>query len=231
MEQYIYLFLGLFLAVLWLIIYFHKKDLRRKMLKSSLIGGFSGFIAEYWYLRDYWRPPTVLGNAVISVEDFLVGFVIIGISMSIYNFVFRQNEIEATPTRKGTFYILFAIGIVAMVSLPPMGFNSMLVSPISFICFTLFILFQRPDLLKKAILSGILLLAIAFPIYVILFELIAPDYWNKYWLLPDTKLGIRCYGTIPWIEIIWYFSWGSFGGVCYDFYSGTKPVPAKNQEL
>lgn len=227
MEQYIYLFLGLFLSVLWVIIYSVKKDLRRKMLKSSIIGGFSGFIAEYWYLRDYWRPPTVLGNAVISIEDFLVGFVIIGVSMSIYNFVFRKNEVEVTAPRKATFYILFAIGFVAMVALPPLGLNSMLVSPASFVCCTIYIIWQRPDLLKKAIWSGILFLGITFPIYIILFELIAPDYWKKYWILAETELGIRCYGSIPWIEIIWYFTWGSFGGICYDFYSGTKPVPMK----
>lgn len=227
MDQYVYLLLGFFLSIVWCIIFYYKRDLRRNMLKSSTIGGFSGFIAEYWYLKDYWRPPTVLGKAMVSIEDFIVGFFIIGISMSIYSFVFNKQEIEYVKSRKRYFYSMFIIGALAMMILPSFGYNSMIVSPIMFLLCTLIILMIRKDLIKKALYSGVLLLMVALPIYAILFLIISPNYWNNYWLLSNTEYNIAVFGKIPIIEIIWYFSWGSFGGVCYNFYSGTKPVPLK----
>jgi hypothetical protein len=83
-----------------MIFFYYKTDLRRRILKVSIIGGFSSFIAEYWYLKDYWKPPTIIGNAVISVEDFLVGFFIYGISVSVYNFVFKKYEPEENSEKK-----------------------------------------------------------------------------------------------------------------------------------
>ncbi len=225
MDQYVYLLLGFFLSIVWGTIFYFKRDLRRNMLKSSTIGGFSGFIAEYWYLKDYWRPPTVLGKAIVSIEDFIVGFFIIGISMSIYSFVFNQSEVDYGKSRKAYFYLMFAIGALAMIILPPLGYNSMIVSPIIFLLFTAIIVAVRKDLAKKAIYSGVLLLMVALPIYAILFLLISPDYWNSYWLLSNTEYNMAVFGKIPFIEVFWYFSWGSFGGVCYNFYSGTKVVP------
>ena len=217
------------MSIFWLIFFYYKSDLRRRILKVSIIGGFSSFIAEYWYLKDYWKPPTIIGNAVISVEDFLVGFFIYGISISVYNFAFKKYEPEENSEKpqKTLFSIFLTIGIIAMIILPIYGYNSMLVSPALFLLFTIIIIIIRKDLLQKALFSGILLLAIALPIYLLLFVIIAPTYWQNYWLLSKTKYGITVLGNIPFIEIIWYFSWGSFCGVCYSFYSGTKPISYK----
>ena len=228
MHQFVYILFGIFLLLVWYVIYFFKKDIRKRMVKASLFGGFSGLIAEYWYLKDYWRPPTVLGNAIVSVEDFFVGFVIIGISMALYNFVFNKKAIRLEKPRKKLFLGMFAIGILSMICLPYyLGYNTMLVSPIAFLIFTAIIIHFRRDLIRKAIFSGLLLLLVVLPIYALLFNVISPDYWSKYWLLANTSYGVKVLGNIPLIEIFWYFSWGSFGGVCYDFYSGTKTVSAK----
>jgi hypothetical protein len=229
MDTYIYLLLAFFLSIFWIIIYYYKVDLRKKMIKTGIIGGFLGFIAEYWYLKDYWRPPTILGNAVISVEDFLVGFFLFGISISIYNFVFKKQDSKdkSDKSRKTHFFVFFIIGILAMIILPSYGYNSMFVSPALFLLFTIIIVIIRKDLFYKALYSGILLVTIVAPIYILLFVIISPNYWQNYWLLSNTKYDITLFGKIPCIEIIWYFSWGSFCGVCYSFYSGTKPISYK----
>ncbi|HRA74143.1 MAG TPA: hypothetical protein PLB11_15120, partial [Flavobacterium sp.] len=79
--KYGYLFLGIFLFLIWTLFYALRKDLRRKLIKVSLFGGFAGFIAEYWYFKDYWHPYSIIGRKIISPEDFIFGFTITGISV------------------------------------------------------------------------------------------------------------------------------------------------------
>lgn len=61
---------------------------------------------------------------------------------------------------------------------------------------------------------------ITIVIYHIIFNFIAPEYWNSYWLLANTKLGFTPIGNIPLTELVWYFSWGCFAGIEYDFTYG-----------
>ena len=87
---------------------------------------------------------------------------------------------------------------------------------------------KRTDLLKEAFFSGLFVLIILFAVYHILFNLIFLDFWDKCWLLANTKYGITIYGNIPLTEMIWYFTWGSFSGVAYNFASGKKKIPLSN---
>lgn len=104
MDRYTYLFISLFLFIPWFIIIFKRPDLRRKVIKTSLIGGVAGLIANFWYFRDYWRPPSLFGNTVISIEDFLFGFLITGISASIYNTAFNKKYVKKHKKRKKIFW-------------------------------------------------------------------------------------------------------------------------------
>lgn len=62
------------LAILFLVpvavIYSVRTELRQMILRLSFVGGFMGLIAEYWYFKDYWRPPNLLGVTRVSIEDF-----------------------------------------------------------------------------------------------------------------------------------------------------------------
>lgn len=104
MDRYTYLFISLFLFIPWFIIIFKRPDLRRKVIKTSLIGGVAGLIANFWYFRDYWRPPSLFGNTVISIEDFLFGFLITGIATSIYDTVFNRKYVKKHKKRKKIFW-------------------------------------------------------------------------------------------------------------------------------
>jgi len=73
MDKYIYFIVCLYLVIIWLLIYILRKDLHQKLIKASLLGGLAGLIAEFWYFRDYWRPPSLFGQKIISLEDFLFG--------------------------------------------------------------------------------------------------------------------------------------------------------------
>ena len=224
--KYGYLFLGIFLFLIWTSFYALRKDLRRKLIKVSLFGGFAGFIAEYWYFKDYWHPYSIIGRKIISPEDFIFGFTITGISVVVCDIFFKTKDQDFVVNSKKIFGMMFLIGVGSLFLFNIfLGYNSIFVSSITFIILTLYMLSKRSDLLKEAFFSGLFVLIILFAVYHILFNLIFLDFWDKCWLLANTKYGITIYGNIPLTEMIWYFTWGSFSGVAYNFASGKKKIP------
>jgi hypothetical protein len=221
MDTITYLLIALLLLLPWRAIYIAKTGLRKKMLKTSFMGGLAGFIAEYWYFKDYWQPPTILGTSVISFEDFMFGFAITGISVTIYETAFAATFTRHRKNRKKLFSFMFLCGIAAMVIFNQLlGANSIVVSCTVFMLFTTFIITLRPDLVRMAFFSGLLMIAVVLPVYTLLFDLLNTDYWDDYWLLAHTPLGITVLGNIPVSELCWYFSWGSFAGIAHHFASG-----------
>lgn len=77
--RYAYLFLSTLFAAIWSILFLARADLRRPMAVVSLVTAPLGPVSEYWYLQDYWRPPT-LTAAAIHVEDILFAFVLGGVA-------------------------------------------------------------------------------------------------------------------------------------------------------
>ena len=233
MDKYAYLLISAFLFLPWVIIFLSRTDLREKIIKASFLGGLAGLIANFWYFKDYWQPPSLLGHSVISIEDFLFGFVITGVAVAIYDITFTARNIQQEKSRKGFFGILFLLGTISLLIFNNwLGFNSIFVSSFAFIIFSVVIVLIRKDLLMPSIVSGILTVLIITPIYAIIFNWVSPEYWASYWLLAETKFGVTVLGNIPATELLWYFSWGCLAGIGYDFASGTKKVTKfKNKEL
>ncbi|UGU14936.1 hypothetical protein LS482_14690 [Sinomicrobium kalidii] len=193
------------------------------MLKASVMGGLAGLIAEFWYFRDYWRPPSSVGLATVSPEDFLFGFFITGLAVSVYDVVFRRTFSNGEQRRKKHFAFLFLTGIGALFLFNNwLGFNSIFVSSIAFIIFSVIMASIRKDLWIPLLVSGILTLLIIIPVYAIIFNLISPTYWDSYGLLSGTPYGATVLGNVPLTELLWYFSWGCMAGIAYDFASGKK---------
>lgn len=98
--------------------------------------------------------------------------------------------------------------------------NSIFVSSFAFLIIASWMILLRKDLFVPSLLSGLLFTLFALLIYVILFDLLSPNFWNNYWLLENTKYGIKVLGNIPLTELFWYFSWGCLAGIAYDFTMG-----------
>ncbi len=225
MDTVTYLFLGLLLILPWTVIYVVKPALRKKMLKTGVMGGLMGFISEYWYFKDYWHPPTLLGQSVVSIEDFLFGFSVTGLAAIIYEATFNIKLQPGAKPRKKLFGRLFLLGIMAMMCLNVgLGINSIVVSSIVFLVCACIMAALRPDLAVQGIISGALMLVVVLPVYLLLFDLLNTDYWDQYWLLAETKMGITILGHIPLTELWWYFSWGCMAGMAHSFASGSVIV-------
>lgn len=223
-----YLLITLLLLLPWVAIYVMRPQLRKKMLKTSIIGGLAGFVAEYWYFKDYWHPPTLMGKTAVSIEDFLFGFTVTGLSVTVYETFCLTKVVKQEKNRRQIFSLLFLCGVAAMVLFNQLaGINSIVVSCVCFLLFTAFMIAMRPDLLQQALLSGVLMLCVILPVYTLLFDLLNTNYWDDYWLLARTPLGLTVLGHIPVTELCWYFSWGSFAGIAHGFASGNVSAKKK----
>lgn len=225
MDGYVYLIIPIAFSFAWLSILFARPDLKEKILRASFLGGLAGLVAELWYFRDYWHPPLIFGGHLFSIEDFLFGFFFTGVAVSSYDFVFNKRSEQKHKSRKLFFGGMFLFGFLSLLIFNNLlGLNSIIVSTIVPLLLAVVMIFMRTDLLMPSIWSGILAVLLAIPIYVVIFDIISPDWWNKYWLLSNTKFGIMVFGHVPLTELVWYFAWGCFAGISHEFFFGNKKV-------
>lgn len=186
-------------------------------------------LAELFYFRDYWRPPSLFGVATISVEDFLFGFTIAALSYTVFAYADKQVFSEIRYRQyKHLYAIFFVTGVVSMLIFSVfLQMNSIFVSSSVFIVCTGIIAMLRRDLVRPALFSVALLLPLLVFIYIILFDGFAPLFWEKYWLL--SGWGIMLLGNIPVTEIIWYVSWIALASISYPFASGRTFIDSKRQ--
>jgi Lycopene cyclase len=220
MDRFVFLLMGLALLALWLCLWALRADLRGAMLKVSLVGGGAGLVAELWYFRDYWRPPVLTGIARASPEDALFGFAVTGVAFAAHKIVFGRRMVPGAPRRYPVTAGLGLAGLVALVAGTVAGLNSIFVSSAAFVACAAVMATLRRDLIRPAFESAALLVAAMLPVYLLLFDVLSPTYWDRYWLLRHTSWGVLVLGNIPVTEILWYASWGALAGIAYEFTTG-----------
>jgi hypothetical protein len=215
--KYMYITWVAYTAIIWFIIFLSRKDLRKNIINTSIIFGFVGLSIEYLHINDWWRPLTILGTK-LSIEDFLGGFFVGGTASGIYEFITNKkltnnrptdNKLNLTAVLAITTIILF-FGIYYILDL-----HSFYASLITLVYGTAFILWHRKDLIKNAMISGILMLAIGgigYPVLLYLF----PEFIQKFWFLNKQWFNTLLFG-VPVQELIWWFFTGVFIGPLYKF--------------
>jgi len=222
MDTYTYLLLGLFVLTPLTGIVLMRNDLVAKTIKIGILGGIAGLLAEFFYFKDYWRPPSLLGTATISFEDFIFGFAITALGFAVYPWLFKAKFTKRLHPSRYRLYLLFFVGaLVALLFFNLyLGINSIFVSSAVFLLFTAVILFMRPDLVRVGAYSALIVTTFMAMIYVLLFDIISPSFWAHYWLLANTKWGVTLLGNVPLTEMAWYATWTVFASISYPFASG-----------
>jgi len=221
-EKYTYLFLGVALVLPLICILLWRKDLTSKALKIGFLGGVAGLVAEFFYFKDYWRPPSLMGVATVSIEDFIFGFSITALSFVVYpalrGCVFSRNDPRKKVKLYASFFLICLCGVLFFNL--HLRVNSIFVTSAMFIVLSTVILLMRRDLLMLAAYSAAVLTTLIIVIYIVLFNIVSPSYWDTYWLLADTGWGVTMLGNIPLTEILWYVSWIVYAALSYPFVSG-----------
>jgi len=218
--KYSYLGYSLIFLLLWVIFYILRPDLRRRMLVFSLMITPMGPLSEIWFLRDYWRRPTITGYP-ISIEDAIFAFAIGGIAYGIYKILFNLTAVqsEEQPRR----WLLFAFVIITFLPLllftDLLGINSIFSSAFSLFLIAVLTGSLRPDLRKSSIVSGVLTVMLFFLVYKLM-QVIFPGA-IEYWCMGCNPWGLRLSG-INIEELLWDFTWGLAGSTMVEAVTGEK---------
>lgn len=144
------LFFGL---PIWGLLYYHRKDLRHKMLfMSFLIAAVSP--VDTYFIPDYWNPVTVgqLFGLPIDIFTILFGFVLGGISSVLYEEIVKKTFIRSKK-RHHPYKVLIALGPLVLVLLQLFtNINFMINVLVSTIVMIGIIIFVRHDLILDTFL-------------------------------------------------------------------------------
>lgn len=176
------------------------------MLILSVVMGILGPFAEFFATHQYYHPQTLLGTRV-GIEDFLIGFFYGGVGAAIYEmFYFWQPNRSSRPGSLLSALIALALSFVAMYFgafiMPSVSIYALLVA---MLFVGLSILLYRRNLLKHALVSGVLFTVftfVFFQIFITVFPGIVQDWWDL-----DKISGILIVG-VPLEELLFAFAWG-----------------------
>lgn len=224
--RYAYFFGVMYLAAIWLFLYWRMPQHRRTMLFFGLSLSWIGVVAEHvWFLKEWWHPQTITGTR-IGIEDFIASVTHITIPALLYKYVFGMDSPEIKldiPVIK-TFiwkFIPVFLPILVLLFVWP-SFLSVFSPAIFTACLaasTLYMSMKRKDLIVPGIISGILFNFVFFTLYSLggffspgVFEAL----WDKAVFVGTTVFGV------PIEDYIFYFFFGWFGGIAYEYVFSLK---------
>lgn len=218
--QYVWFIWSLLILGLWAMVFFYKKDLRKEMLKMSLITMPFG-ITEPLFVPDYWLPPSLFNlaeNTGFDIESFIFSFAIGGLGTVLYRLVYKSRlakiSHEERHHRKHKFhiYILFVPVFVFLFLVLVTKLNHIYCGTIAMFLGGIATLYCRPDLKGKIWVGGLLFTLLYF-VYFGSILLFYPDYVELYWNL-ENLMHILAFG-IPIEELIFAFTFGMYwSGLC-----------------
>ena len=225
-EEYAFFYLCLCYVPIWLYIFFKRKDLRKKLIRTSIAGGIIAPFTDYFHFRDYWIPPSIIDLEYAYFEDVLMGALIISVVSTIYETVFKLKLIPYRKEKKlqHTFYVMFVVSFVVVYVLTGvLKINSIFIYSSIYILYAFIMLYFRRDMLRESLVTALLSWCIQLVFYIPLFTFYSPTYWRKYYLLANTKYDIT-FLNIPLTEMLYFITMGLTIGIFYEFVSGKKRV-------
>jgi len=227
MCQYTYFIGVVMLGFIWLTFFFLRKDLRKQQLIMSMLTAPLAPIAQLiWFSKDYWNPKYLLSISIngilMGIEEPLFAFFVGGIGTILYEIMRkRTHKREKMRSLLTLFLVLITLGFFLFLN--SININTIWASSSAPVAGGLLMIAIDRDLIRDAIFSGIFFILIAFIIYIFLF-LLYPDLSTQLWInkgLIGGLTGINIF-TIPIEEFVWFFSWGMFSGVIYEFWINVK---------
>ncbi|MBV9159774.1 MAG: hypothetical protein JO019_04225 [Candidatus Kaiserbacteria bacterium] len=215
--EYAYLTLDLFFAVLWMLIFVFRADVRRELLVTSLILTLFS-ILEPIIARDYFAPEYALPIfRGFGFEDVMYCFFLGGLASVIHDAFLRNRGTERTARHLFIWAALLAAGFAAFfIGTLAFHANSIMYGAVLLLVLGTLHLIVRPELWANAVSSALLTLAIVFVAY-------------RGWLLPlypsvmhDFIRSDSYLFNIPVQEYLFALAWGFYCGPAYKFALGLR---------
>lgn len=110
-----------------------------------------------------------------------------------------------------------------------LGVNSVLVSAGLCVVYAPVMWILRRDLIRPSLVVASIIIGSVLLLYLLFFDIIAPEWWDKYWLLKGTWLGVTVLGNVPLTELLWYGGWAVFASIIWPFSEGRVFEPMEKQ--
>jgi len=219
--QYAYFTGSIISLIVWLILYLHRKDLRKEMIIMSILVAILGLVYEYfWWTKDWWRPQTIT-RTIIGIEDLLLGFTNGGIAAVLYEEVFKKRmyRYKSTNHNLGIALLIISSFLIFTIIFYILKLNSFIATTSIQIIIGITLIFLRKDLIYDAFLTGLCLTITSVPIYLLL-EYLSPNFIENTWLWSNLT-GIR-FMKIPIEDLIFYFLTGFSIAPLYLYWKSKK---------
>ncbi len=161
-------------------------------------------IFQDMYVTDWWHPNFVFSSAYIKIEDLIFGFSLLGIISSIYS-ILKSKDIKLLESKSFTLtqkiIVIIVVFSIFLGLFYIFNLNSFWSSIAGASLGALVIFIKKPRFLKYAVMTGIFVLVIFIPIYMLSLY-INPNFINNEWML-DKLSGVMLL-NVPIEEYIWY---------------------------
>jgi len=228
--KYAYLVGNIILLPIWIILFIHRKDLRKEIVLVGLAAGVIAIFTSHLFLADFWEPeytfPIIFRGKVVSgFNEFLYGFIGAGIASSIYEEIFGKRFAKRRDRKHNWRYFLIPFIVACMFILFTfnllLGINSIYAAFLAILIPLVGGLFFRRDLIIDSIYSGLIFGLISILMFLILTK-IFPGLVQRWWRLGNVS-GVLILG-IPAEELMWAFIFGAGSGPFYEFFTGRRLV-------
>lgn len=219
--EYVWLIWSLIILVVWAIIYYYKKNVRKEMLKMSFITMPFG-LTEPLFVPEYWYPPTLFNLAEktgFDIESLIFSFAIGGIGTVLYLLIYNRNYVLMPENErhhhkhKLHIYILTVPVIVFFILAVFTSLNHIYCGIIAMFTGAIATYYCRPDLKSKIWVGGVLFTILYF-IYFGSILIPYPNYVKLYWNLKNLT-DILILG-IPLEELLFAFTFGMYWSSFYE---------------
>jgi hypothetical protein len=228
MYRFAYLVGDGILAVVWLLFFFLRKDLRRQQLFVSLILAPIAPLTDYlWFYKDYWRPQYLIsfkvGQIPLGLESSLFIFLLGGIATVLYEIVFKKRHAFGKPRNLMTIIVILPV-IITTTFLMKLGLNSIWASSLGMLSISIIMIIIDHDLIKDAVWSSLLMLGLSVVFYLVWLN-IYPEVIQRFWIT-NALTGIKIW-KIPIEEIVWFTCTGAGFGILYEFWLNVNKYPKR----
>lgn len=222
-----YALMGSLFAVVWIALYFYRKDNRKEMLYLSILLAILAPLSDLLYTIDWWHPETLTGTR-IGIEAVYTGFFMGGIIAVLYEDLFHKRlrasrqQIETQRERNIDMVgLLGAATVIFFGMYVGLDWNSFQSSIASFLFVLIIVITLRPDLTVDSLASAVTFFIVAVFVYTGL-ELLTPGWVMQFWVFKNVPQIIIL--NVPIDDVVFYLISGAMLGPLYAYWKEEQPV-------
>jgi hypothetical protein len=219
--QYAYLIGALIFFIIWLPIFYFRKDLRRELIFAGIIGSLLAATDVLW-VPEYWDPPflfDLMNKIGVTIEDLTIGFFEGGVAAVLFEVVERRREYKIKKDHKYHLgaLIVFLIGYFLLEFLFPA--TTLINWCISAVIASIVVGVYRRDLISQMLAGGLfftLTYFLLFQFFIVVFPAYIPTFYNL-----ENFSGVYII-NLPIEEISFAFTTGMLWSILYEYTLGYR---------